>query len=96
MLSRGRQNVCKGFWHRLLPRFLKKLLESEILVCNAMARMKTSLGIIQLMVHLSRGVFFQSTSQRKYYLFENSRKASRAAQNALAGRVFEIPDLNLP
>jgi len=28
-------------------------------------------------------------------LFENSQKASRTAQNALAGRVFETPVLDL-
>jgi len=45
-------------------------------------------GLIQLFP----GVFFQGTWKRKCWLFGNSQKALRAAQNALAGRVFETPD----
>ena len=51
-------------------------------------------GLIQLF----RGLFFQGTWQPKCWLFENSQKASRAAQNVLTGmwptgRVFEAPAL---
>jgi len=46
------------------------------------------------LVQLFRGVIFQGTWQRKCQLFENSQKASRAAQNALAGHVFETPALD--
>ena len=43
----GKYKLCEKVFGILL-RFLKNLLESEILTCNAMARMKTALGIIQL------------------------------------------------
>jgi len=46
------------------------------------------------LIQLFRGIFSQGTWHCKCSLFENYQKASRAAQNALAGRVFETPVLN--
>ena len=64
------------------------------MVCSATAVTKTALG--SALIQLFRGIFFQSTWQRNLKFFENSEKASRAAQKALARhmpRVFEILDL---
>ena len=57
MLSRGRQNVCLKVFDKI-PRFLNNLLESGILVCTTMARMKTALDIIQLwFIHFAASFF---------------------------------------
>jgi len=83
----------------LLPRFLKNLLESEILVCSAMARMKTALGIIQLWFKYFAASFFKALGNVNVKYLKISEKALRAARKALAGhmppvdRVFETPGL---
>jgi len=46
-------------------------------------------GYHSALIQLFRGVFFQGTWQHKYWLFENSQKASRAAQNAFGSRVWD-------
>ena len=44
----------------ILPRFIKILLESEILVCSSTARMKSALGIIQLWFIYFAASFFKT------------------------------------
>ena len=76
----------------ILPRFLKNLLESEKLVC--MARMKTALVSSSFGSFISRHRFPRHLATSIWNtVFQNSRKASRTPQNALAGRVFETPGL---
>jgi len=79
--------MCKCFWHRLLPRFLKKLLESEILVCGTMAKLKTPLGIIQLWFIYSAASFFKALGNVnvKYLKIPEKHRRPHAA------RVFETP-----
>jgi len=58
MLSRGRQTCVDVF--DTLPIFLKNFLESENLVCSAMAGTKTALGIIQLWFNYFATSFFNA------------------------------------
>jgi len=62
----------------LLPKLLKNFPESDILICSAMVRMKTALGIIQLWF-------------RKFP--KNIAGRTKRPCGPHAGRVFETPGL---
>jgi len=47
-------------------------------------------GYHSVLVQLFRGIIFQGTWQRNFKLFENSQKASQAAQKALAGHMRPV------
>jgi len=49
----------RRLWHRLLPGFLRNLLESENLVCSATAGTKATLDIIQLWFNCFVTSFFK-------------------------------------
>jgi len=77
MLSRGPQSM----WRRLCWK-----VKCSLYCCG---RKKNRTGYHSGLIQLFGGVFLQGTWQRNCWLLENSQIASRAAQNALSGRVFE-------
>ena len=79
----GRQNMCRRLWRT--PKISEKFAGEWNLVCSATAGTKTALDIIQPWFHYF--ICFQDTWQCKCYLFENSQKASLAAQKALVGHI---------
>jgi len=58
MLTRGRQNPCRCIWHT--PKILANFLESENLVCSAMAETKAELDLVwvpSIFGSIVRGLF---------------------------------------
>ena len=89
--------MCKRFWHT--PKISQKFVGEWKFGLYCYGQDENRTGYHPALVHLFRGIVFQGTWQRKFEMFQNSRKASRGAQNALAGnmrpagRVFDTPDV---
>ena len=89
--------MYKRFWHT--PKISQNFSGEWNFCLHCYGQDENRTGYHSVLFYLFRGIFSQGTWQRKCEIFENSRKASRATQNASAshmrpaGRVIETPGL---